>query len=109
MALEWLSALAGWFKGIIVGTIIEKAIRKITDGVTKIANTVASWLENNGYYTAARTVRHFARFLVYLGKALVTAHTVYGDINTVMDMEQVVDDVEIEGSRYNLVGPTYGY
>lgn len=103
----WLAKIIGFVTAVIIGSLVNYATRKISGGIQRVANAMANWLYDQGYPSLARTVRHFGRFVVWLGRTTAKLYTVYGDITRVVDVEQVVDDVEVGGRRYTLVGPSY--
>jgi hypothetical protein len=94
---------------VIGGSLYRYASRVMARGIYQIANAIAVVLNDYGYYRAARTVRHVAKYLVYLGRNIARLFDAYGYIDTVVDVVQEVDEVMIEDEAYTLAGNKHYY
>lgn len=104
--IELLASIASF---IVPRSLYRFAMRLISRGIQSIANGIANYLYRLGYYRAARTVRHIARYLVELGPHLLRFYDGYSVYEEVRDIVEEVDEVEIEGERYSMVQDRYVY
>lgn len=92
---------------IVTGSLAKYAIRMINVVTDTVTRKIASILEDLNRPDLAKSVRHFGRGVIKLGKALVTACDIYGTYQTIMDVKQYFDDVSIANQRMTLLGPAY--
>lgn len=104
-----LNVLGGLADVVIGGSLYRYASQLIATRIYQIANAIAKFLNDLGYYRAAKTVRHVAKYVVYLGRNIARLFDAYGYIDTIVDVVQEVDEVMVEGEAYSLIGNKYYY